>query len=125
VLNPLAGYLTLAQRLASSDPPSEAAFNFGPADADARPVAEVVARLAELWPGGLEQRDASDPAAPHEAGYLHVDSTRARDTLGWAPVWGLDQALRAVVDWYSAYARADADMRETTLAQIRAFSRAR
>ena len=120
VLNPLSGYLILAQRLAE-DPPAEGAFNFGPADADARPVGDVVARLAELWPGGLEQRDASDPDAPHEAGYLHIDSARARESLGWRPRWDLDRALEAVVDWYTAYGDG-ADTNALTLAQIREFS---
>jgi CDP-glucose 4,6-dehydratase len=123
VLNPLAGYLLLAERLASDDPPAEAAFNFGPPDADARPVGEVIERLAELWPGGLERLDASDPNAPHEAGYLHIDSTRSREVLGWQPRWGLDEALRAVVAWYAAHGRGE-DTRAVTLEQIRAFSRA-
>ncbi len=117
VLNPLAGYLTLAQRI-----PTEPAFNFGPARDDARPVGDIVARLAELWPGGLDQADASDPDAPHEAGYLHIDSTRARDVLGWTPRWDLDEALARVVDWYVAY-RDGRDMREVTLGQIAEFSR--
>ena len=120
VLNPLAGYLMLAERLVT-DPPAEGAFNFGPDDADARPVGAIVARLVELWPGELEQRDGSDPDAPHEAGYLHIDSTRARDQLGWRPEWYLDRALEAVVEWYAAY-RDGRDVREVTLAQIRAFS---
>ena len=114
VLNPLAGYLALAQ-----DPSKAAALNFGPADSDARPVGEVIARLAELWPGGLEQVDASDPNAPHEAGYLHIDSTRARELIGWSPRWDLDEALRRVVEWYEAYR----DGRDVTLEQVRAFSR--
>jgi CDP-glucose 4,6-dehydratase len=115
VLNPLAGYLMLAQ-----NPAAAPALNFGPADADARPVGAIVERLTELWPG-LEQVDASDPDAPHEAGYLHIDSTRAREVLGWTPRWNLDEALRAVVDWYAAY-RDARDMREVTLDQIRDFS---
>ena len=117
VLNPLAGYLMLAQRI-----PTEGAFNFGPARDDALPVGDIVSRLAELWPGGLEQADASSPDAPHEAGYLHIDSARARDILGWTPRWDLDEALRAVVDWYVAY-RDGRDMREVTLEQIGEYSR--
>jgi CDP-glucose 4,6-dehydratase len=116
VLNPLAGYLMLAQRM-----PPQGAFNFGPARDDAWPVAKIVARLGELWPGGLEQVDASDPDAPHEAGYLHIDSTRALDALGWAPRWDLDEALGAVVEWYAAY-RDARDMREVTLDQTRDFA---
>jgi CDP-glucose 4,6-dehydratase len=120
VLNPLAGYLLLAQRLAD-DPPEQAAFNFGPDPADARPVGEIVARLAELWPRGLDHVDTSDPHAPHEAGYLHIDSSRAREILGWAPRWNLDEGLRASAEWYAAYGEG-ADMREVTLAQIREFA---
>jgi CDP-glucose 4,6-dehydratase len=120
VLNPLAGYLELARRLAE-DPPEPAAFNFGPDDADARPVGEIITRLAELWPGGLEQLDASDPSAPNEAGYLHIDSALSHEVLGWRPRWDLDAALGAVVEWYAAHGDG-ADMREVTLAQIRSFS---
>ena len=119
VLNPLAGYIALAQRLAEA-PPDEPAFNFGPADSDARPVGAIVDRLTELWPR-LEQLDASDPDAPHEAGYLHIDSALAREVLGWRPRWDLDEALRAVVEWYSAHGEGR-DMRDVTLAQIRAFT---
>jgi CDP-glucose 4,6-dehydratase len=108
VLNPLAGYLMLAQ-----DPSAAPALNFGPPDADARPVAEIIAGL------GLEQVDASDPDAPREARYLHIDSSRAREVLGWSPRWDLDEALRRVVEWYAAYR----DGRDVTLDQIRAFSR--
>jgi CDP-glucose 4,6-dehydratase len=108
VLNPLAGYLMLAQ-----DPSVAPALNFGPADADARPVGEIIERL------GLEQIDASDPNAPHEAGYLHIDSTRARKVLGWKPRWDLDEALKRVADWYAAHR----DGRDITLDQIREFSR--
>jgi CDP-glucose 4,6-dehydratase len=82
-------------------------------------VGEVIARLAALWPGGIEQLVASDPAAPHEAGYLHIDSTRAREVLGWSPRWDLDEALARVVEWYAAYREG----RDVTLDQIREFSR--
>jgi CDP-glucose 4,6-dehydratase len=115
VLNPLAGYLQLAQ-----NPAAGPAFNFGPSAADARPVGDIVNRLAELWPGGLEQRDASDPDAPHEAGYLHIDSTRAHEVLGWQPRWDLDEALRAVIQWHAAHADGQ-DMREVTVGQIREY----
>jgi CDP-glucose 4,6-dehydratase len=108
VLNPLAGYLMLAQ-----DPSVAPALNFGPAHDDARPVGEIISRL------GLEQIDASDPDAPHEAGYLHIDSTKARDVLGWQPRWDLDEALARASDWYAAYR----DGRDITREQIRDFSR--
>ena len=118
VLNPLSGYLVLAQRLCE-DPQAAGAWNFGPAEADARPVGWVVERLAALWPGGLDwTRDTGEH--PHEAHYLKVDSSRARARLGWAPGWGLERALESIVEWYAALSDG-ADMRAVTLDQLRAF----
>jgi CDP-glucose 4,6-dehydratase len=122
VLEPLSGYLLLAERLhGSSDYAS--GWNFGPADSDSRPVGEVVARLAELWPGGIEHTIAEDPDAPAEAQLLKLDSTRARERLGWTPAWGLDEALSAVVEWHAAH-RDGGDVRAVALDQIRAHQAA-
>jgi CDP-glucose 4,6-dehydratase len=118
VLNPLSGYLVLAERL-HADPGAATAWNFGPDETDARPVGWIVERLDALWPGGLAwERDAGEH--PHEARYLKVDSSRARARLGWAPRWGLEQALESIVEWYDAL-RSRADMRAVSLAQLRAF----
>ena len=119
-LNPLSGYLLLAERLC--DPGDAAgAWNFGPPDEDARTVGWIVARLTELWPDGFEVTGASELDAPAEAVTLKLDSSKARARLGWAPAWDLEEGLRAVVDWYVAYGEGR-DMRELTLAQIRAFT---
>jgi len=118
VLNPLSGYLMLAERL-HADPGAAAAWNFGPSEEDARPVGWIVERLDALWPGGLAwERDAGEH--PHEARYLKVDSSRARARLGWAPRWGLEQALESIVEWYDAL-RSEADMQAVSLAQLSAF----
>jgi CDP-glucose 4,6-dehydratase len=118
VLNPLCGYLVLAQRL-WEDAAAATAWNFGPADEDARPVAWILERLDALWPGGLRwEHDAG--AHPHETRYLKVDSSRARAHLGWAPRWGLERALESIVEWYAGL-RAGADMRAVSLAQLKAF----
>lgn len=118
VLNPLSGYLVLAQAL-WDDPEAATAWNFGPAQEDARPVAWIAERIAELWPGDLPwTRDAGEH--PHEAHYLKVDSSRARARLGWAPRWDLERALESIVEWYGAL-RDGADMRAVTLAQLEAF----
>jgi CDP-glucose 4,6-dehydratase len=118
VLNPLSGYLALAERL-WDDPSAATAWNFGPDEGDARPVGAIVDRLDELWPGGLRRQD--DPGEhPHEARYLKVDSSRARARLGWAPRWGLEQALESIVEWYAAL-RDGADMRAVSLGQLDAF----
>jgi CDP-glucose 4,6-dehydratase len=119
VLNPLSGYLLLAQRLAG-DGSYATAFNFGPPDEDARPVQYLVDRLAQRWPDRLDLRVDAGPHA-HEATHLKLDSSRARARLEWAPTWHLDATLDAIVDWYLALRRGD-DVRATTLGQIEAFA---
>ena len=120
VLNPLSGYLILAQA-AWENPLHADAFNFGPADEDARSVSWILERLAPRWPGPLDCRVDTNPR-PHEATSLKLDSSRARARLGWQPVWDLDDALEATVAWYLGL-RDGHDMRQSTLEQIRAFAR--
>jgi CDP-glucose 4,6-dehydratase len=118
VLNPLSGYLVLAERLWSSGEYAEA-WNFGPDDADTRPVRWLIERLSKSWDEEIEwERDGSEN--PHEAHYLKLDSSKARARLGWAPRWDLSQALTRVVDWYRAV-RDGLDLRKLALEQIAAF----
>ena len=121
VLNPLAGYLLLAERL-WEDPAFAAAWNFGPAEEDARPVGQLLDRFAALWPGGLDWEPDADAHAP-EAQYLKIDASRARARLDWAPRWDLERALAATVEWYAAHAAGE-DVRAVSLAQLDAFRRA-
>jgi CDP-glucose 4,6-dehydratase len=121
VLNPLSGYLCLAQAL-HADPAAQGGWNFGPAFDDARSVRWIADRLTELWPGELRWDVAPGPH-PHEAGHLTLDSTKARERLGWSPSWGLDEALAGIVAWYEAL-RAGDDVRAVTFAQIEAFQAA-
>lgn len=115
VLEPLSGYLALAQALASGDAPH--AVNFGPRDEDSRPVGWIVERLASLWPGGIEQAPSAEEAPPPEASVLKLDSSLAGRALGWEPAWDLGQGLDAVVEWFAAY-RDGGSVRDVTLAQI-------
>jgi CDP-glucose 4,6-dehydratase len=104
------------------DPGYAGAWNYGPAPEDARPVRWVADRLAALWPGVL--RWELDPGShPTEATHLSLDSSKARERLGWAPAWGLDEALARIVEWYRDL-RAGGAMREVTRAQIAAFAAA-
>jgi CDP-glucose 4,6-dehydratase len=119
VLNPLSGYLVLAQTLYES-PEHSSGWNFGPAEEDARPVGWLVERLAELWPNELRWTLDEGPH-PYEARYLKLDSSRARMRLGWRPPVALEEALQSIVEWYQAL-REEADMRAVTLAQIESFS---
>lgn len=120
VLEPLSGYLCLAELLASNDGAAYAeAWNFGPVDDDARTVEWIVERMIERWDGASGWVRDEHPQ-PHEATYLKLDCSKARARLGWMPRWNLSTALSAIVDWQRAYV-ARADMRATTLAQIHDF----
>ena len=96
VLDPLEGYLLLAERLAA-DRGFATAFNFGPSD-EPRTVAWIAERVRDAWPGGLDLRFAEQPP-PREAAIPSVDSTRARERLGWRPPWDLGAAIDATVEW--------------------------
>ena len=120
VLEPLAGYLLLAERLLESDRFAEA-WNFGPSEDDARPVGWVVDQLCGLLPDARWRRDGADH--PHEAGMLRLDSTKARHRLGWRPRWGLAEALARTTDWHREW-QSGADMAAVSLAQIGAFETA-
>jgi CDP-glucose 4,6-dehydratase len=121
VLNPLAGYLTLAQQLWDR-PAASRAWNLGPPEDDARPVGWVIERLAELWEGELSWA-ADERPNPPEAALLTLDSSDAVHELGWRFAWGLEEALEKVVEWHRAQ-RAGEDMRAYSLGQIADFSSA-
>ncbi len=116
VLDPLAGYLMLAQALFVDEPETDTGFNLGPDPEDTQPVRVIVERLAARWPDQLSWRLDERPS-PHEAPFLTLDSARARERLGWQPKWGVGDALDAIVEWFLAY-RDGGDVRATTLAQI-------
>lgn len=121
VLEPLAGYLMLAQTLAGDGGDAFArAWNFGPAAADDAAVLDVARRLADLW--GTAARVSVDGSADrlHEAALLRLDSTRARNDLGWRPRWSLQQALAATVSWHRAWLAGD-DMSIVGEMQIRDY----
>jgi CDP-glucose 4,6-dehydratase len=118
VLNPLSGYLVLAQALwAGSD--AARAWNFGPSTGDTWPVGRVVQRLGELWEGKLRW-ELDGGASPAEAAHLELDSSAAERELGWACPWDLEQALARVVEWHRAHGQGE-DMRAVSLAQLAAF----
>ena len=103
VLEPLAGYLILAERLWQDGVKVAEAWNFGPAMADVKPVAHVVDRVTRLWGPGAAWHLTSEAGSPHEAGLLAVDSAKAQALLGWHPRLQLDGALDWAVRWYRDY----------------------
>ncbi len=115
VLGPLAGYLLLAERLAGSAE-FAAAWNFGPAETDARPVRWIVDRVRERWPLDVTIEPPRDDV---EAQALRLDASAARDRLGWKPAHDLASGLDATLDWHDEV-RAGADARAVTLRQVAA-----
>jgi CDP-glucose 4,6-dehydratase len=115
VLNPLSGYLLLAQSLWKS-PELAGGWNFGPPDGDGVSVADIVEGMRARWSQKPRWEHDSGPHPP-EAHQLKLDSSRARLRLGWRPLVSLSSALDSIVDWYDAY-MAGADMRILTLDQI-------
>jgi CDP-glucose 4,6-dehydratase len=119
VLEPLAGYIQLAEHLLTLDARYATAFNFGPADDDAQPVSWIVEQMTKFWGDGA--RWVLDPeAGVHEAGYLKLDASRARTELGWKPRLHLGDALKLTVDWYKAW-QGGTDMHRFSLNQIATY----
>ncbi len=115
VLEPLSGYLVLAERLYVDGTGFAEAWNFGPADGDAQPVKWIVEQLAEIRKDVNWQCD--ETPQPHEAHYLKLDSSKARSQLNWQPRWRLQTALHKTLEWHEAW-RKNEDMRSVTLAQM-------
>lgn len=119
VVEPLSGYLLLARRLFEQRQEYAGPWNFGPYDEDARTVRWIVERLCAIMSAGAGY-EVDDRAQPHEATYLKLDCSKARQLLGWKPKWSLEKALEQVADWARAYERGK-DMRSFTLGQIREY----
>ena len=119
VLEPLHGYLLLAQSLAGEQEHTASAWNFGPDSEGVASVGDVIAQLSQLWQGTAPWHTEAQPQ-PHEAGRLTLDSSKARLQLNWRPRWTLAQALARTTDWHNAW-RSGADMQAFTRAQIAAF----
>jgi CDP-glucose 4,6-dehydratase len=117
VLEPLHGYLLLAQALLAERERYAEAWNFGPDPGGDRPVEDVIDTLAAMWPGKVRWRvDTAEHA--HEAGKLMLDSTKAQEQLGWKPRLPFEAGLRLTADWYARFMERGGSMRETSVAQI-------
>ena len=120
VLEPLSGYLVLAQALHEQGSRFNGAWNFGPHDADARSVQEVIELVIAKWGGAAEWQQDGKPA-PHEAHFLKLDCSKARQGLGWSARWSLEKAINEIVAWQEVF-RNKGDVRPMMLAQINDYS---
>lgn len=119
VLEPLSGYLTLAQKLFECGPEFAEGWNFGPAIDDARPVEWIVQQLCTFW--GNEARYEIDSGDHHhEAHYLTLDCSKARMRLDWQPRWNLEKALHTIIQWADEYHSAG-DLKHCCLKQIESY----
>ncbi len=116
VLDPLHGYLCLAEKLWDRGAEFAGPWNFGPEEAEARPVSWIVESLSARWGEGASWKRDENPH-PHEAGYLKLDSSKARTLLGWSTKIRLAHALDLIVEWYQAY-RQTGEAGEITQRQI-------
>lgn len=105
VLEPVRGYLMLAQRLAGDHAAQawQGAWNFGPAEDDSVPVGQVADRLAALWGDGARWKGGAEQLAARETRLLMLNSGKSHAELGWQPAWRLERALSATVEWYRAH----------------------
>ena len=125
VLDPLNGYLTLAEKLyESSDTELQTAFNFGPSVDAQKPVGELVITALRHWPGTAEVAPSNTSGA-HEAGKLALNIERSATRLGWTPTWGFELAVQATISWYRTVMTDNLQKAEDlTLSQIKEFENA-
>jgi CDP-glucose 4,6-dehydratase len=119
VLEPLRGYLVLAERLSEAPRGFTSAWNFGPAEADAKPVSWIADELARLW-GNRASWNHDAAKHPREASFLKLDVSKARACLGWRSVLPLDSALGWIVEWWRAFQAGD-DLQRLTRMQIERY----
>lgn len=119
VLEPLSGYLMLAEALYEKREKYSCGWNFGPNDEDAKPVQWIVKQMTTKWGADATWTlDKNDH--PHEANYLKLDISKAKAQLGWKPIWNIDLAIEKIVTWHKAWL-SDADMRLLCEQQITAY----
>jgi CDP-glucose 4,6-dehydratase len=123
VLESLSGYLLLGGRLLAGARTCAGAWNFGPTSDDDRSVAGVLREMKVFWPR-LTWQVTKQPQ-PYEAQRLSLDSSKARDELGWRPVWSLKESLRATADWYSRYLESRQVVSRAQLAEYARYARER
>jgi CDP-glucose 4,6-dehydratase len=118
VLEPLSGYLILAQKLYKNQDKYAEGWNFGPNDQDTKPVDWILDKMISKWPNSSWELDKD--SSPHEADFLKLDITKAKSKLGWKPVWGLSYTLEAIITWHQAWLNKE-NMKVVSLLEIQKY----
>jgi len=120
VLEPLCGYLTLAEKLAVGGPTFAGSWNFGPTEEESKTVEWIVKEMCDMWGAGARYAIGASDQVGHETRSLRLDASKAQLKLRWKPRWSIHQALDKVVKWTKNYQQ-EANMRQVTLAQIHEY----
>ena len=120
VLEPLSGYLVLAQKLYQNPKEYAEGWNFGPNEQDVKPVDWILDKMISKWPNSSWEFDSS--FSPHEAGFLKLDISKAKSKLGWSPLWSLSDTLEKIVNWHQAWLNKE-DMQVVCLAEIKEYTK--
>jgi CDP-glucose 4,6-dehydratase len=120
VLEPLSGYIILAQKLYNDPHSFSHGWNFGPYDDDVRPVSWILNKMIEKW--GDAKWNLDKDTQPHEAGYLKLDISKVKERLNWTPTWKLEQTLDLIIDWHKHYLN-ETNMRDVSLNQIMLYQK--
>ena len=120
VLEPLSGYLILAQKLYKNQEDYAEGWNFGPNEKDVKPVDWILDKMIAKWPNSSWELDKN--SNPHEAYFLKLDISKAESKLGWKPVWELSQTLDKIIDWHKNWLKKE-DMQVICLAEIEEYTR--
>lgn len=116
VLEPLSGYLTLAEKLYTKGAFYSGGWNFGPNDSDAQNVEWITKNICSMWGEGVDY-EIDDNPHPHEANYLKLDCSKAKAELSWHPRWDIQTTLKTIVDWNKAFISGQ-NMRQVSMNQI-------
>ena len=122
VLEPLSGYLLLAERLCSEPSRYALGFNFGPDTTQVQPVSWIADQMVKIWGQGARWEKTSTEDSLHEAHYLKLDCSLAQSQLGWVPRMNLEQSLKWVVEWYRNFHQGESAL-SLTLGQIESYER--
>jgi CDP-glucose 4,6-dehydratase len=120
VLEPLSGYLILAQKLYEDQEKYAEGWNFGPNDNDTKPVGWILDNMISKWPNSSWELDTD--SNPHEAGFLKLDISKAKSELGWKPVWELSHALEKIIAWHRAWLGQE-DIQAVSFTEIEEYMR--